>query len=259
MDLHGVRILVTRPREQAGGMARLIEAAGAIALCVPMIRILPPERWEECDRAIEHLHSYTGVVFTSVNAVEQFLHRMAEKNTPTSRLASKTVYAVGEKTARVLQRSGVQPAPLPSAFSGKDLAEHMRRIGVWGGAFLLPRGSLGRDDVATGLRELGATTDSVVVYRTTGPDASAAAFVRTAIASGSIDVATFASPSAVEHFVGVLDATLLETARHHLVVAAIGETTADAVRKAGFREPVVARTATTEGLMEALLSSDRTS
>jgi uroporphyrinogen-III synthase len=254
MDLRGIRILVTRPRDQAGAMARLIEAAGGIALCAPMIRILPPDKWDECDHAIEHLHSFAGVAFTSVNAVEQFLHRMAGKNCPPARLASKAVYAVGEKTGRALQKSGVQPVFLPSTFNGKELASHLREQHFGGGRFLLPRGSLGRDDVAEGLREAGASVEPVVVYRTVGPDDASAAFVRTAIGSRSIDVATFASPSAVEHFVSILDTGLLEAARSQLVIAAIGETTASTVRQAGLREPIVARTATSEGLVEALLS-----
>lgn len=258
MDLRGVRILVTRPRDQAGAMARLIEEAGGIALCIPMIRILPPESWEECDHAIERLHDFTGVVFTSVNAVKRFLHRMAEKHCSAARLAGKSVYAIGDPTARFLQSHGVQPLPALSTFSGRGLAAQLRNQEFAGKKILLPRGSLGRDEVAEALREAGAVVVPVVVYRTVGPDSESVAFVRTAMASRSVDVVAFASPSAVEHFVRALDAEHLEAARSGLMVAAIGETTAAAVRLAGLREPVIARTATSEGLVEALVMCEQT-
>jgi uroporphyrinogen-III synthase len=69
-----------------------------------------------------------------------------------------------------------------------------------------------------------------------------------------VDVATFMSPSAVEHFVKLLDGDLLEVARTNLIVAAIGEPTAEAVRKGGLSQPIVAGTATSQGIIEALMS-----
>lgn len=257
MDLCGVRILVTRPKDQAGALARLIEAAGGIALCAPMIRILPPENWESCDEQIGRLHDLTDILFSSVNGVEFFLRHLAEMGIDRTKLGSMAVFAVGAKTASALQKSGVQPFFVPATFGGEGLASHFRSQDLKGHRFLLPRGDLGREESAEGLRQAGAVVIPVVVYRTAGPDDISAAFVRTALASRSVDVAVFASPSAVEHFVRILDPGLREAAKEYLVVAAIGETTAAAVRRAGFPAPVVARTATDEGLIEALMSWDR--
>src|SRR5439155_6250902 len=41
--LFGKRILVTRPKDQAGDLVERLEAMGADAIEAPMIRIVPPE------------------------------------------------------------------------------------------------------------------------------------------------------------------------------------------------------------------------
>jgi uroporphyrinogen III methyltransferase/synthase len=55
--LHGKRILVTRPRAQAGRLAALLEANGAEVLALPAIAIEPPEDWGPLDEAIRGLAS----------------------------------------------------------------------------------------------------------------------------------------------------------------------------------------------------------
>ena len=63
--LRGRRILVTRPREQAAGLARLIEQAGGRAILVPAIEIedLPPPP------ALEKLESFALAIFISPTAM----------------------------------------------------------------------------------------------------------------------------------------------------------------------------------------------
>ena len=65
--LHGISILVTRAAGQAEQLVRLIEERGGTAVVVPTIEIVPPAGWEACDRAIERLSAYDGVLFTSVD------------------------------------------------------------------------------------------------------------------------------------------------------------------------------------------------
>lgn len=252
MELRGARILVTRPKDQAGTLARLIEAVGGIALCAPMIRILEPESWDACDAAIAHLHEFSGIVFSSTNGVEFFLRRLGDRGIDYGVLRPLTILAVGSKTATALRKAGVEPSFVPPTFSGAALVSHFPDSDLHGRRFLMPRGNLGREESAEGLRDAGATTVPIVVYRTAGPDDVAAAFVRTGIASRSFDVVTFTSPSAAVHFVQILDPDLLARVKRETVVAVIGATTAEAVRAAGLPIAVVARTATVEGLVESL-------
>ena len=50
--LFGKRILVTRPREQAGELVELLEALGAEAIEAPMIRIVPPDDYGAARRGV---------------------------------------------------------------------------------------------------------------------------------------------------------------------------------------------------------------
>lgn len=253
MDVQGVRILVTRPAAQAGAMMQQIQDRGGIVILAPMIRIHPPVSWDECDAQISRLQEFSGVVFTSANAVEFFLDRCAEKGLGRTVPSGPAVYAVGPKTADALRESGVQPVFFPSLFSGAELAAHFGTQDLQGKRFLLPRGDLGRSEVAAGLLKAGARAVPVTVYRTVGPDEATSASVRAALTTRSIDVVTFASPSAVEHFMNILDSDLRAIVRSSLIVGVIGGTTADAARRLGLPVHVVAETATGEGLIESLV------
>jgi uroporphyrinogen-III synthase len=254
MNLLGVRVLVTRPAGQAAGMARLIEQQGGIALVAPMIRIVPPADWYDCDGQLDRLSSFHGVVFTSANGAEMFLRRMAERGQQVSSLSCVATYAIGKKTADVLETAGVPPVYVPETFSGAELGAFFRGQNPGGSQFLLPRGDRAREEVADGLRQAGARVVPIVVYRTVGPDASAVALVHSVLGERGIDVVTFASPSAVEHFVEILNPDLRSIVHSSVVIGAIGGTTALAIRRLGLPVHVTAETATAEGLIDALVS-----
>ena len=239
-------------------MMQQIQDRGGIARLAPMIRIQGPVSWDECDAHINRLQDFSGIVFTSFSAVGFFLDRCAEKGIDCTLPPEPRVYAVGSKTAEALKRAGLLPVFFPSSFSGADLAKHFRTQDLRGRRFLLPRGDLGRGEVAAGLERAGATAVPVIVYVTVGPDDASAATVRAALAERSIDVATFTSPSAVEHFMKILDSDLRAIARTSLIVGVIGETTADAARRLGLPVQVIAETATGEGLVEALAAWNST-
>ena len=131
-------------------MMRQIQDRGGIAILAPMICILPPVSWAECDAHINRLHDFSGIVFTSANAVEFFLDRCAEMGLGRTMPSGPGVYAVGKQTAAALEKSGVVPAFFPSSFSGADLAAHLRTQDLRGRRYLVPRGDLGRGDVAAG-------------------------------------------------------------------------------------------------------------
>src|SRR5206468_1717042 len=56
--LHGRRVLVTRPRGQAGPLAQRLEELGAVPLLLPVVEIRPPQDWAPVDAAIEQLAAF---------------------------------------------------------------------------------------------------------------------------------------------------------------------------------------------------------
>src|SRR5439155_6635023 len=76
--LFGKRVLVTRPRQQAGDMVRRLEQLGAVVSVLPTVEVKAPADWGPVDRALADLGRYQWVVFTSVNGVHFFLRRLRE-------------------------------------------------------------------------------------------------------------------------------------------------------------------------------------
>ena len=243
-------ILVTRPREQSAEVVAEIEKRGGRPLVIPMIRILEPESWEDCDRAIDQISSYDGIVFASANCVTKFLERCEAKGMKPSAFSDTALFAVGEKTRREIERNGLSVDLIPDRFTAEALAARIVSSGIQGKRFLCPRGNLGRDEVVDALREHGAVVDTVTVYTIAGLEESAAAEIAEELESGNIDVVTLFSPSAATQFARTTSPATL--ARHEVRIAVIGSTTERAVAELGFPAHIVAATSTAEGLLDAI-------
>src|SRR4029077_12780405 len=76
--LFGKRVLVTRPRRQAGDLVRRLEELGATCLLLPAVEILPLEDWSALDQRLANLASYHWLVFTSANGVHALIGRLRE-------------------------------------------------------------------------------------------------------------------------------------------------------------------------------------
>jgi len=252
MSLNGRTIIVTRPRGQSEALAAEIEKTGGRALVFPLIVIEPPESWEECDRSLADLRSYDGLLLTSANAVEKFFERAQTLHIGLSSFSSCTIYAVGEKTRRAIELRGLRVAFTPQKFSAAALAESVDGKELRGKKFLFPRGNLGREELERHLEESEAKVDAVVVYRTVGPDPVASESLRREILKGGIDVVTFASPSAAEHFAAIMPAAEFDAVRGRTRIAVIGPTTAQAVRALSLPVDILADESTSGGIVRAI-------
>ncbi len=252
MTLIGTTILITRQREQSADLVRAVEERGGHAIVVPMIRVVCPEEWSACDRAIDTLGTYDAAVFTSPNAVLWFLRRLGERSAPQSGLKRKTIYAVGPSTRAALEREGIGVAGIPEEANGEALAELLKDQIVAGQRILFPRGDLAREEVLRGLEAAGATVDAPVVYRTVPPDPADARTLAELTANRSYGAAVFASPSAVRNFAVTVPPALLRRSHPTVRSVAAGRTTADLMRQIGYTVDGVAPAAGTAPLIRVL-------
>src|SRR5438552_5746477 len=114
--LFGRRVVVTRAREQASELKRLLEEAGASVVQFPTIEIVPPPSWESLDRVIDALGDYQWLVFTSTNGVKFFFERLAAKGKDARALAGCKIAAVGDTTANDLRTHGIFADVVPEKF-----------------------------------------------------------------------------------------------------------------------------------------------
>ncbi|HEX6159370.1 MAG TPA: uroporphyrinogen-III C-methyltransferase, partial [Thermoanaerobaculia bacterium] len=249
--LFGKRVVVTRAREQASELKRLLEDSGAQVLQFPTIEIAPPESFDSLDRAIDG--RYDWLVFTSTNGVQFFFERLYAKGKDVRALAGTKVAAVGQSTALDLRSRGINPDVVPERFISTELlpllAEDQRGIRT-----AVIRAEQGTEELLTELRRRGGDVDLAVAYRTVAAEYDLAE-LRELIATDAIDAVTFTSASTVDHFFAKLDEAERAKVLERAVVASIGETTSAAIRKYGRAPDVVAEKASVQALHDALVTA----
>ncbi|MBI4810218.1 MAG: uroporphyrinogen-III synthase, partial [Ignavibacteriales bacterium] len=190
MNLSGRTILITRAASQANQLVRLIEEQGGKAIVFPTIEITPPNNWDECDKAINGLYMYDGLMFTSVNGVEYFFHRLTENKITSCDIDKKIIMAVGEKTKRAIEQRYLNVTIIPEKFTASELANKLQQEDIKGKCFLFLRGNLAKDTLPEKVKMLGAQVDSVVVYQTNEPIPKNIDFIKKLLSNHEIDIVT---------------------------------------------------------------------
>ena len=247
--LAGRRVLVTRRPEQSRALTSRLREAGAEVVELPLIEIQPAEDSAALDAALARLHAYDWLVFTSANAVRALADRLKALGLAQASVGQATAVAsVGPATSEAFReafpkgRVSLEPA---AEHRAEALLAAFRSRGVTGERFLLPVSDRGRRVLADGLREAGARVDAITAYRTRpAPDLPARL---PAILKKGLDIAVFASPSAVASFVAAAGPPA-----HAFPAAVIGPVTREAAEAAGLDVRVVAGVSSAEGLLAAL-------
>ncbi len=244
--LHGRRVVVTRARAQASGLASTLAALGAEVVELPAIRIVPRIDTEEVMAAMSGLHAYALVVLTSPNGVRLLFRAMEQQGVDARAFANATVAAIGPGTAAALREHGVIADIVPERFVAEALVEALADVPVQDRPVLVARAAEARDVLPNALRDRGAIADVVTLYETVReePTPEALASAREA------DYLTFTSSSTVRNFVDAVGNGFPPSAR----VVSIGPVTSEAARDAGLEVHVEAERHDPTGLVEALLA-----
>ena len=248
--LFGVRILVTRPGEQAEALAELFSDLGAEVRYQPAIEISEPADWGPVDHALQRLDQYQWLVFSSSNGVCFLLNRLEEKHGDLRKLGNIRLAAIGPGTAAELRRYRLCADVVPDPYRAEALAEALAP-GARGWRFLLARASRGREVLAEKLVAAGALVEQVVVYRSIDVE-KAEPEVASALAAGRIDWITVTS-SVIARSLARLFGEDLRRAK----LASISPITSEAIRRLGFEPAVEAAEYTMEGLVRAIAQGAR--
>ena len=244
--LFGKRVVVTRAREQASELKRLLEDAGAQVVQFPTIEITPPASFESLDRMIGAVADYQWLIFTSTNGVDAFFERLRQQGKDARCLSGVMIAAVGESTADSLRARGIEPDLVPAKFQSTALLplldENQKGIRT-----AVVRAAQGRDELIDELRRRGGEVDMAIAYETR----------RVSSAAGElqdIDIVTFTSGSTVDNFFELLpDKKTMDRA----LLASIGPTTSEAIRRHGREPDIEAESATVPALVAAILRACR--
>jgi uroporphyrinogen-III synthase len=157
--LAGLRVWITRPVHQAGGLAAAVEAAGGRVLRQPLLAIEPPHDTDAARRDLAVAEAADITVFTSANAVAGAWN-LSPGWSPRGRLA-----AVGGGTAADLHARTRAPVLTPADYSSEGLLALDELTGVADRHVALVGGEGGRRRLDAVLRERGARVTRVAVYR----------------------------------------------------------------------------------------------
>ena len=246
--LFGTRVLVTRSRSQSNELTDLLSREGAHPIEAPTIQVEPLEDHSELDAELAGLSGYDLVVFASTNAVDAVFRRLEGLTRDARAFGQARVAAIGASTSAALTRRGITADIVPDEFVSESVAKRLKSEDVAGKRVLLPRSDIGRDALATGLRDAGAKVHSVTAYRTVMPK-DAGSRLRGVFSEG-VDVVTFTSSSTVRNLVSLLEGDL--GSLQQATIACIGPVTAATAREVGLRPDIVAREHTASGLVEAI-------
>lgn len=171
--LAGVVVAVTRPRAQAGGLVRRIEAEGARVIRFPTIDIAPPADPAVPRALIARLDGFDLSIFVSANAVARGLALVRERGAwpPSLRVA-----AIGRATAEALGAAGLRDVIVPRERFDSDALLALPALSaacVRDRRIVIFRGAGGRERLAAALAARGAQVEHAVVYRRVRPDRDA--------------------------------------------------------------------------------------
>jgi uroporphyrinogen III methyltransferase/synthase len=244
--LHGRRVVVTRARAQASGLAATLRELGAEVVELPAIRIEQLTDSEAVCAAAEGIEDYALVCLTSPNGVRLLFEALTAAGKDARALTAATIAAIGPGTARELAAHGIRADVVPERFVAEALVEALAAVEVSGKRVLLARAAEARDVLPEALRERGAEVDVVALYETVRetPDDEAVA------AAQNADYVTFTSSSTVRNLVEALGDRFPASAR----IVSIGPVTSATARELGLSIDVEAERHDVDGLLAALLA-----
>lgn len=170
--MSAVRLLVTRPPDQAQDWVQRLQTRGVDAVALPLIHIAPPADLALLRQAWHTLAQQRLVMFVSANAVSGFF---AARPTGAPWPAQTLAGATGPGTSAALRAQGVptacvvEPPRQAAQFDSEALWRQLKRHDWAGQSALVVRGEDGRDWLAEQLTGRGARVHFVAAYRRTVP------------------------------------------------------------------------------------------
>ncbi len=226
------RVLVTRPKHQAESFVQELKQYGLDSVVFPTIEIRPASGWQIPDISV-----YTGAFFTSPNSVRFFLERLeAEAPRGLEQLKTIKIFAVGKTTAKDIAEYGIETEPLPKVADAVNLMQEIGAEIITGNSFLFLRGNLSLGVIPKAIVEQGGQCDSIIVYENHPPDIKATEQVKAMLAKGEIACLSFTSPSTAQNYFKAVGSTSVPSG---VLVAAIGKTTANALKELGVTADIV--------------------
>jgi uroporphyrinogen-III synthase/GNAT superfamily N-acetyltransferase len=241
--LDGVRVVVTRPRDQSAALVGALEAQGAEAVSVPVIEIAdPPDGGAALREGLESLGEGDWVVISSPNGAARVGAVLRDRPLRDG----VSVAVIGPGTRARADDLGIRVDLMPASSIAEGLLASLPDPPVEGATMLLARAEEARAVLSEGLEARGWHVRDVAAYRTLGVPVSA----DDAEACRYADVAAFTSASTVRHLLDGVGRDNLPP-----VLASIGPATSAQAAALGLTVDIEADQHTIPGLASAIANA----
>ena len=160
--LQGLRVLVTRPADQASVLLDEIKKLEGQAVGFPLLSI-EPVITKQIDEQLQRLHQAQDIICVSANAAREGLSALHRVSIAPPKQAQW--FAIGEATARVLRDAGIAVETPQTGVTSEDFINmpcfaqiEERRIIIW-------RGAGGRELLGDTLKARGAHVEYIELYQ----------------------------------------------------------------------------------------------
>ncbi len=238
-------VLVTRPKDQAASFVKKLEEYGLNSVVFPTIEIRPVSGW-----SVPDLTLFDGVFFTSPNSVSFFMERLLKESPDELKNLQKLkVWAVGKTTSSDLAAHGVATEPIPKIADAVTLMEEINTETISAHSFLFIRGSLSLGTIPEVINKRGGKCVELTVYENLPPSLEESAKIKALLESGGLSCLSFTSPSTAINFFEAMGTTVIPDG---VKVAAIGTTTATALKKLGLQVDIIPESFDAPGFAKAI-------
>lgn len=228
-------IVSTRPASANGELRRLLSTAGAKLVEFPMITFKPAIPTEKEEAYLAGIMKYTWIIFTSSNGIQFLNDYLKKKSFEISSVCKACKIAViGNATKQKAESVGLKVHLVSDISTGKDFGNQLRSVVGKNESVLLVQGNLSSNSVRDSLGSV-KQPDVVTLYHTVKPD-SADVRILDRITDDRYDIILVTSPSGIRN---LKEFTHSEYHFTRFRFAAIGNTTAEAIRLAGGRVSLV--------------------
>lgn len=251
--LHGKRIMVLRPADQAMTVYASLRELGAEVLPYPTIATRPSmdqSAWQSV-REIDAAERW--MVFTSENGVRYFMAQFPRIVGDLRALAQYHIAAVGVGTARALAQYGLQPDFVPDkatvAELGRQLADKHKMAGA---QVIRIEGNLSDETIPNTLQEAGADVFRLRVYETYHPVWADGLTER--LLTHRPDIIMFTSGSTVDGLFGILSDDDIKLLTRDAALASIGPSTSNRIRSKGLKVAIEAKEHSLPGMIDEIMA-----
>ncbi len=248
-----LNILVTRPKNQADNLCKLIEQIGGTPVRFPVLEIIPVEPLDEIKKTLNSLDQYQWLFFVSTNAVNFALRA---NNGRIGNLQHVRIVAVGQATAGALRNAELNVDLVPEQKYNTEAILAMPQLQELNGqSCLIVRGQGGRELLAQTLEERGAQVYYLEVYRRILPETKSG-YVEKLLHQKQLDVITVTSGEALNNLLILLNSNvhqqLLATP-----LAVISQRIGKLAVERGFKQVFVSEKPADTALVKAIVNGEK--